>query len=351
MQRSVLRRLAVVAAAFALLWLMLRYLLPLALPFLLGAGLALAAEPMTRTLGGKLHLPRGAAAGISVTAVFVLILALTTLLGALLVRQLRSLSGVLPNLEQTARQGVASLQSWLLSIAGAAPQSLRTVLTRNIQTFFSSGSALANRMGTQLLRMASGVLLRLPDSLLSIGTGILSGFMISARLPQLKTLLHRFLPAGWRDRWLPALKRLKSTMGSWLLAQLKLIGVTLLLLTAGFLILQIPYAPIWAAVVALVDALPVLGTGTILIPWALICALQHNPVRAVGLLGVYAVVWLTRSVLEPRLLGKQLGLDPLATLVAMYLGYRLWGIAGMMLSPIFAVFATQLTQLQPDTKS
>jgi predicted PurR-regulated permease PerM len=138
------------------------------------------------------------------------------------------------------------------------------------------------------------------------------------------------------------LKRLKKAIGGWLWAQCKLIGITFLVLTIGFFLLQISYAPVWAALISLVDALPVLGTGIILVPWSFICFLQGNSIRAVGLLGTYVVAVLLRSVLEPRFVGKQLGLDPLVTLFSMYAGYRLFGLGGMILSPLLAVTATQL---------
>lgn len=93
---------------------------------------------------------------------------------------------------------------------------------------------------------------------------------------------------------------------------------------------------------ALVDAVPVLGTGTVLLPWSLILFLQGDNARSIGLLGLYGVISLTRSVLEPKLVGRELGLDPLVTLFALYAGYKLWGIGGMILSPLLAVTAIQL---------
>ena len=123
---------------------------------------------------------------------------------------------------------------------------------------------------------------------------------------------------------------------------MKLAAMTLLLLTAGLLLLRIPYALVWALVVALVDAVPILGTGTVLIPWALMSLLQEQTLRGVGLLGLYTIAALTRSALEPRLVGKQLGLDPLVTLFSLYSGYRLWGFGGMILAPVLAVAAVQL---------
>ena len=97
-----------------------------------------------------------------------------------------------------------------------------------------------------------------------------------------------------------------------------------------------------ALVTALVDAVPLLGTGTILLPWTLVSLLSGEPVRAVGLLGIYVTALITRSALEPKLLGRQLGLDPLAALAALYIGYRLWGFGGMILAPILTVTAREL---------
>jgi predicted PurR-regulated permease PerM len=86
-----------------------------------------------------------------------------------------------------------------------------------------------------------------------------------------------------------------------------------------------------------------------LIPWSVVCLLQGDTARGIGLLAVYAVVWLVRSVLEPRLVGKELGLDPLVTLFSVYAGLRLLGIGGMLLAPFAAMVATQLIRQRPQT--
>ena len=112
--------------------------------------------------------------------------------------------------------------------------------------------------------------------------------------------------------------------------------VTWGIVTVGFWVLRLPYAPAWAALVALVDAIPVLGTGTVLVPWALVSFLQGDHLGAIILLCTYAGAAITRTVLEPRLVGRQLGIDPLMTLLALYVGYRLWGFLGLVLAPIAA---------------
>lgn len=132
------------------------------------------------------------------------------------------------------------------------------------------------------------------------------------------------------------------TLGAWLRAQGKLMGVTFLILTAGFFFLRVEYALLFALLITIIDALPVFGTGTVLIPWSMAQFLRGDTRCGVGLLLLYAVAALTRQALEPRLLGGSLGLPPVVTLAALYVGYRVMGVAGMIVFPLLAVFCCQL---------
>ena len=324
-----------------------RYILPLAFPFLLGTGLALAAEPVVKLLSRRFSLPRGVAAGIGVTVAFAAITLLLLVILGLLLREVKYLTGVLPNLEDTARSGIALLQNWLLQQTDSLPQSIGGLLRQNITEFFSGGTALLNRGIRYVLGLAGNLLTRVPDSALTLGTAVISGYMISAKLPKLHQWFREHLPLEKLKPLLHTLKRVKTALAGWLLAQIKLSGVTLVLLAGGFLLLRIPNGLLWALVVCLLDALPVLGTGAVILPWALISFLQNNLPHAIGLAGLYATVTLIRSTLEPKLVGRQLGLDPLATLMALYAGYKLWGIGGMILAPLLTVTALQFLPGRP----
>ena len=325
---------------FLLAYLGVRYLLPLLLPFALGAGLALAAEPLVRLLDRR--LPRAAAAGIGVSVTFAILALLVTILCGLLIRELGVLADVLPELLEAAKGGMESLERFLTDLVARSPESIRPLLIEQVEGLFSGGSALLDKVTGWLLALASGVLARLPDSALGFGTGLIASFMISAKLPRWKEWIRGRWPEEKLRPALDTLAGLKEAVFGWLKAQVKLSGVTWALMTAGFWLLGISYAPLWAAAVALVDAFPVLGTGAVLVPWSLVSFLQGDSARAFGLLGLYGAVTLIRTLLEPRLVGRQLGLDPLVTLITLYAGYRLWGLPGMILSPILAVTATQL---------
>lgn len=343
-----IRKILTAAALLLGFYISVRYLLPLVFPFLLGAALAFSAEPIVRFGCRRLRLPRAVASGIGVSMAFSFVAIALLLLAALVVRELRALAGILPNLENTIRGGMDSMSGWLLELAGRAPGSVATVLTRNINEFFSGSSALLDRIVTYLLRLASGILSRVPGRAVSFGTGIIASFMISAKLPNIREFFRSRLSLQKLRPYLQTLQRLKQALGGWLKAQLKLSGVTLLLAAAGLLLLRIPYAPLWALLIAAVDAFPVLGTGSVLVPWSLVCFLQGDHLQAFGLLGLYAAAAVTRTVLEPRLVGRQLGIDPLVTLLALYVGFRLFGLLGMLLAPMLAVTTVQLIELNAD---
>lgn len=342
MNQPLIRKIGLGLLLFAGLWLLGRYLLPILLPFLLAALLALSAEPLVSFLHDRIKFPRALASGIGVSIALLLAVLLVLTLCALLLRQLGNLSGVLPDLGQTAQEGMDSLEGFLVNLAQKTPQTVSPILTQGVENFFSDSTQLLDQITAKVLALASGILTRIPDSALGFGTWILASFMTSAKLPYIRTWVSQKLPDSWRQQYLPAVKRLKRSLSGWLTAQLKLTGITFLVLCAGFFLLRIHHAPLWAVLISLVDALPILGTGTVLIPWSLVCFLQGDHVRALGLLGIYAAAALLRSVLEPKFIGKQLGLDPLVTLLSMYTGYRLWGILGMLISPLLAVTVTQL---------
>ena len=335
-----------VVTFFLCVYISVRYLLPFSMPFLLGTGLALAAEPLVRLLSGALRLPRGVSTGIGVSSAFLCFTALLLSLVALLLRELRSLSGILPELVQTIRAGIILLESWLVSLSLRMPKSIQPLIQRELADFFSGSTAFLGKGAQYLLGLAGGILTHIPDRALSVGTAIISGFMISAKLPNIRCRLREWLSRKKLKPVTELLKRLRTTVGRWLAAQLKLSCVTFLILTGGCILLRVPYAPVWSFAITLLDALPILGTGTVLLPWSLICFLQGSRARAVGLLGTYIAASVTRSILEPRLVGQQLGLDPLVTLIALYGGYKLWGFGGMILSPLLAVTAIQLFSAQ-----
>lgn len=326
-------KLALVAV---LLWLCGKYFLPLFLPFLVGGLVALAAEPAVHFLHRRLKCPRLLAAGIGVSATVLLAMGLVGALGAIFLRQVTRLAASLPDLGATARQGMTVLSDWLVELSYKAPEGVQPMLTGTVLRIFDDTDLLVEQLTGRVPGAVAAVLGKVPDSALAAGTGLLSSFMISSRLPKLKKYAGEKLRAAGLDRWLPVLKKARQAALGWFKAQGLLMLLTWLTVSIGFWLLGIRGGFLWAALVALVDAVPMLGTGIILLPWALVSFLQGKRLQALGMCALAGIAALLRTVLEPKLVGKQLGLDPLVTLICLYAGYRLWGFLGLLLTPMLA---------------
>ena len=326
------KRTAVLIVGTIGVWFGVRFLLPVALPFLLGALLAIAAEPLVSLGERQLKLPRTAASGVGVSFSLLLLTGLLAVLGGVAVRQLGNLTRNLPDMEAA----LDTAKKVILSAADNAPERLRSLVQKTVRRTLEDGTAVMSGVTGKLPGALSAFLSSMGSGALGIGTGVVAAFLISARMPRLRRLAGEKMPRSWREKYLPALRRFRHCLWAWFKAQGKLALVTWGIVTAGFLLLGIGKAPLWAGLVALVDAVPVLGTGTVLIPWAIVHFLQGNTLQGVGLLAIYGVAAVTRTVLEPRVVGKQLGLDPLLTLMAMYAGFRFLGIPGLLVTPILA---------------
>ena len=339
-------RFLVTAAEVALggltLWLILRFLLPWTLPFLIALALSALLERPVRFLTTRLSLPRWAAAA-GCTLLLVLLLSGALLLAgwrlwyetSLLLDRLPRLIASLPSLG-------AQAEDWAYRYIIAAPPDLQDFLWDALETLLDRASALPAQLYDQAAAWVAALLTALPQVGLFLFTTALATYFSSAGRPALLSFLRRQVPVRWRSRLHTGLERLRSALKGWMLAQGTLMLITFGELAAGFLLLGVELAILLAALVALVDALPVFGTGTVLLPWAAVELLSGRLWLGLGLLVLYGVVTLVRSLLEPKLTGARAGLPPLAALLAMYVGFQALGVAGMVLSPLCAVLLKEL---------
>ena len=323
--------------AAALVW-----LLPGLLPFLLALALAALLEPPVRLLTEKAKLRRPLAAAV-VTLAFALLLGsgcflLLRRLWFELTLLLERLPALLDSFDGVGRWAERTI--YRLTVA-AAP-SARELLENALESVTTRAQAMAAELAGQVLNWAASALTALPAAGLFLITTLLATYFITAGRPTLTVFFRRQIPEQWLPRLREVRERLKGALGAWLRAQCVLMAVTFAVLGIGFLLLGVDLALLLAAGVALLDALPIFGTGTVLLPWAVGAALSGHFSRCVGLLALYALAWLTRSILEPKLIADRVGLHPLAALLAMYLGFTLFGVAGLLLAPLAAVILRQL---------
>ena len=319
----------------------LSLLFPILLPFLIGLGLALCVQKPIGFVVSRLRLPRWAASFVCVLGLLALLAGAAALICRTVCRELSSFLRELPALLSALAEPLSELETKLYSLADRLPDGIGTGLHAGIKSFFASGALLGSKLYETLFTFASGFLGRLPDLLLFVITTVLSAFMFSCELPKLSGWVRKKLPPGWAEKADVFRQRLKTTMGGWLIAQAKLMGVTFLIVTLGLMLLGVRYPLLFALLITVIDALPVFGTGTILIPWSLVSFLRGDSRCGVGFLVLYAAAALTRQTLEPRLVGRQIGLEPVVTLVALYAGYKTVGVLGMVLFPVCAILLKQ----------
>ena len=332
-QRAFLVRTAYWAVWAVLLWLGVRYLLRWLLPFLLALALAAAVEPVIAWCRRRMGLKRGFTAAVVTIAVTGAILALAAVIVWQLIRQAAELLGQLPGLLAGLPGMTEDLRQRLEDFCAACPQGLRSWLEEVPALLGTLAAGAAQRASGACITAAAALAAALPGVFLFCGTTALAVFFTAGSYPRVMAFFRRQL--GHRlDRARGVKANLLSTLGKWCRAQAILLGVTVCELLAGFLLMGQRYALLLAAVTALVDALPVFGTGTVLLPWAAVCLLAGQ--------APYAVISAVRSLLEPKVMAAQAGLPPLAALAAMYAGFRALGVAGMILLPMALLFVKQL---------
>ena len=328
------------AAAAGAVWLAVRFLLPWTAPLLVAFGFAALAEPAVRALH-RAGLPRGAAAGLVTLAALALLLCG---LGALASRGLAALTrllGELPGRAEALGSALAALEERLLRAADSftgGSTYLKTALDAAADSLYAIPAALSQRLLGLLTRLAQSS----PDALLFAVTAGIGAYFSSAAWPRVLAFLRAQLPERLRRRLAGLGQDLKQSFGGWLRAQCILAVITFFELLLVFLLLRIRAAALIAALTALIDALPVFGTGAVLVPWALAALLLGDTGRGLGLLIAWGTVSLVRSCLQAKLVGDQIGLDPIASLLAVYAGWRVWGVWGTLSFPLLLVTLRQL---------
>lgn len=341
-KREFLLRWAYCAVWLVVLFLLLRFALPWLLPFLLAWAAAAAAEPLISRLRRGLRLKRSFLSAVLTLALGAAAVVLGTVVVSALVRQLLELLGQLPAwLAGLPAQG-AALVARLENFGDFPTEGLSQYLEQALEKLGDSLAQAAVSASGALLRAATEAAKKLPRALLFCGTTALAIFFTIASYPQLRAFLYRQLPPEKRATLQSVKTGAAAALGKWLRAECLLIAVTFFQLLAGFLLLRQPYALLLSALIALIDALPVLGTGTVLLPWAAVCFIGGDVARGLALTALYLLVWLVHSFLEPKLMGKSGGLPPLAALLAMYVGFSALGVGGMVLGPVALLMVKQL---------
>ena len=321
-------------------FLLFRFLFPILFPFLIAFLLAQLAEPAITHLSRRLS--HSIAAILVMSVLFLFLGTLLFLLFQLCALGLTRLSSQLPVLLSQLQPALETLRSRLLQLASRVPDGFGVALKNWVEELFSDTSSVLTQASDLALSLATAIVSRIPGIFLFLITAIVASYMIAAERESVLQWLRQKVPQTWQEKSREVWTHLKTGLWGWLRAEFRMVGITFLIVTVGLFLIGISHPLLFGILTALVDLLPVLGTGTVLIPWSVLALLQGNVSRGTFLFLLYCGTAALRTTLEPRLVGKQIGLHPLLALLSMYAGFQLFGIGGLILLPVITMLASQL---------
>jgi sporulation integral membrane protein YtvI len=331
-----------IVGGVALFYFALKYLLWAILPFLIAWGIAFLVRPATEYLHSKTRISRRLLSFVLVLLAFLLLGSVISLLVGQLASEIRSLVTRLEENPTLISEGLEAIREKLNALRGrlrlfdirSDAVEADNILDEYIVTMAERG---ANAFLSSASKVIGKIILALPKVLIFTLVAIISAFYFSTDLKRVNEGVLSVLPPKWQEIGKRAKNTLFITGLKYLRAYLTIMLIVFVLLLVGFFILKVKYAFIISLVCALVDFLPVLGVGSVLIPWSIFAFATGNLKLGVGLLLIYLIIMVTRQIIEPKIVGANFGIHPLLTLFSMYLGFSFFGVFGMIIGPIVAL--------------
>lgn len=323
---------ALIVVAIIGIW---KYIVPPLTPFIIGFFIAAILQWPIKKFGQNSHQRKRIAAILCCLFFYMFFALLLVGLGVQLLHGAQSAFDYAPeiyskNIEPVLTEFSEGLETAAYSINRGVGQEVEVIFLEVQQTV---GTYLSD-ISVKLVKLFTEGITGFPGFVLNIVLMVISTFFIAIDFERITSFFLCLLPEEKEKKVQEGLVYVKNVLGAYVKSYSILFLLTFLELSIGLTILKMPYPILLALAISVFDILPVLGTGGILLPWAVILFFMEEPGSAVGILVLYLVITVIRNILEPRIVGKQIGIHPLATLVAMILGLRLLGIIGMILFPV-----------------
>ena len=312
------------------------------LPFVIGWIIACIASPIVRFFEVRLKVRRKGASAIVIVAVLAAVIFIVYAVGSKIIQELAGFISELPKLWEGVMAEFNQIGANLQGIYNRLPTDVQNTLNNigmTMRTYFSNKMEDA---GTPTFEAVGNVVSQLPDIFLGSIMCILSAYFFVADKSYMSDVVKKYMPDSIRYRFDLIRRSLRKAVGGYFKAQLKIEFWVYLLLVIGLLALHVRYALLVALGIAFMDLLPVFGTGTIMIPWAIIEILSKNYKMAVGLLIIWCVGQLVRQMIQPKIVGDSMGMDAIPTLFLLFIGYKAAGVLGMILAVPIGIIVVNL---------
>ena len=306
-----------------------RFVLPLFTPFIAALLLAAIIDPVVELLTKRSRLTRGVSASVSLIIVFVLLSVIIALLVIRIVAEVQDLYRSLPLYYMNAQEIIDRIISYIGSVTEDLPYSVMETVRRIQSRLYASAEG--------VLLSVTSVVMGLPRLSINVIVSFFAAFFISRDKKELSEHMASLAPLRWRERAEEARAGMISALLGFIRAYLILISITVVVSIIGFRIAGIKYAWILGIIAGILDLIPLIGPGFLYVPMILFYLAVRQFYRAIVIMALMAVQFFVRKGMEPKVLGSNLGIHPIAVLVSMYLGYRLLGTYGMIVGPLIAV--------------
>lgn len=315
----------------ALIFIFCKFLLNYLMPFVVGGAVAWLVQRPSRCISSKTKIKRSAVAGTLALAVFI---GLAALMFFICFKAIGTAAGLLEDIGGKTDM-LTGLFDNLKSSAAIFLKKLPKEFTDFLSGFYSDAANKLVKSVTSMLSSAAGYAVKhAPEFLLSCAVAAASACYIAADFGKLIKFVRGLCGNKIYDNGVKIKNILVNSVFKFVKGYLIILVITFAELFLGFTVLKIKYALVLASTVSVIDILPVLGTGTVLIPWAAVEFIMGNTAKGTSLAALYIIITVVRNFAEPKIIGKQMGIKPLFTLLAMFIGIKLFGIAGIFILPI-----------------
>ncbi len=302
------------------------------LPFVIGWIIALIASPLVRFFEEKMKIKRKAGSAFVIIVVIALVVLVLYLVCARLVDELLGLIESLPDIWQSTQDDLQEIGRNLSVVYTRLPADVQNTLSNIGQEASAYVGDLFSRISAPTISAVGNFAKQLPTVIIGIIMCLLSAYFFVSDRSQINAWCRLHMPRSLQERYHMAQKSVKHSVGGYFKAQLKIEVWMYVLLVIGLSVLRVNYVLLIALGIAVLDFFPFFGTGTVMVPWAIIKILSGDYKMAVGLLIIWGVGQLARQIIQPKIVGDSVGVPPIPTLFLLFLGYRLGGVLGMILA-------------------
>lgn len=325
-------------------------LVPLLYPFLIAWLIALMLNPVVEWMSEQFRMPRWLSVTICLTLFITSMLTVAAAVVTRVVREVYNLSISMDHFLRLWREFFIQLfendkvRTFLETLGSLYKDNPN--LQGSINSNLSSTAEKITTVITNFITSFLDAIVRLLSSLPNVASIsiiiLLSAFFISKDWSRWMGIPARAMPASINQSMRTIWGDLKQALFGYLRAQLFLISITMFIIITGLIVLRVDYAITIGLLVGIIDLLPYLGVGAVMIPWIVYCFAVDQGSLGIGLLIVYAIVLLTRQIMEPKVLASTVGLDPLLMLIAMFVGMQLFGFLGLIVGPVSLVLLSAM---------